>query len=141
MLRGDISNISAPTIAFRIEDTLVGFREPKNLLEKVLPNNFRLGLNSYPYRVAKFIYNKTEFNIALVCGKDFYNKNSKKLKDLLRLLPIENVVLVNEAHEVAICLNEEEFDYYVDLNLERVSLVNHRRVYTDFDTLKYHLNI
>ena len=128
MLNGDISNRAAPTIAFRVEDNLIQYKE-NTFKDKVL--NFILGkekraeINPKVLKAIYYIFKHTDMSVDLVAYKD--NVNDEFLT-LLKDVPYNRLKIFEKEVSILIDLNVKEYDYFVDNNAERRSRIGHKNV-------------
>jgi len=130
MRNGDLSNRSAPVIAFRVEDFLVRFKTNR-LIDKVL--NFIVGkerraeLDPDVVSALNFIFKHTDMTVELIVDK---NNNTDELVKVIEHLPYGRLTPIRKPVEIAILLNVGDISYYVDNDEERISLVGHRHCIT-----------
>lgn len=121
MLYNDLSNKGAETIAFRVENCLLEYKE-EGLMNKTLNllkgKNERATINEEMLRRLVFLYKKTDFNIALVVDEEHY----RGLEDFLieNRVPFSELVVTRKPVDIAIKLNVGDFYYYVDTDVKRM---------------------
>lgn len=126
MLHGDISNRVAPTIAIRVEDFLVEYKD-EGIKDKVL--NFIVGkerratLNPKVVRALYHIFKHTDMCVDLIVHEDNLNEDLIKL---ISDLPFNQLKTFRKDISIAIDLNAGIIDYYVDDNAERRSKIGHK---------------
>lgn len=115
MKNNDLSNRAAPTIAFRIEDTLIVSTIQKKLWVKKKEYFF----NEKALQAINYIFRKTDCCVDLVCGKNLISA----YEPMLHSVPYNRLISVTKPTEIMIRLNAGEFSYYVDQDLTRVSMI------------------
>jgi glutamate synthase domain-containing protein 1 len=134
MKNNNLSNRSAPSILIRVEDFLVEYKE-KSVWDKVA--NFVVGkekrakINVSVLIAMHSIFRNTDMSVDLVIEEK--NCNAEVL-ELLYSLPYGRLVKVSKPVQIAVKLNVGEYLYYVDNDLERISIIGHKRCIT-LDTL------
>lgn len=114
MLRGDIANQRSFAFGFRVENSLLQFRE-NGLIDHAL--NFfqgkytRADVNEAVLSIMKYIYWNTEYTVCLVIDHKNYTDEAKAFLDDF---PFNQVVNVHSPSEVTMMLNSGELSYLVD---------------------------
>lgn len=114
MLRGDISNQRSFTFGFRVESSLLQFRD-NGLVDKAL--NFfqgrynRADLNEDILAIMRYLYWNTEYTVMLVIDDRNYTDEAK---EFISDLPFNQVVNVHSPSELTMMLNTGELSYLVD---------------------------
>lgn len=135
MKGNDISNRCAPTIAFRVEDFVVKYRDD-TFSDKVF--NLFLGKNRRAYidpnvrSAIDYIFRHTDMTAELIIERDscFYNS---KILDLLQELPCSRIITILKPVEIAVLLNIGDITYYVDDNEERRNIIGNKYCISLFD--------
>lgn len=123
MKNGDLANSMSITFAFRCEDFLIRYKDDTPF-DKVA--NFVRGKENRAYidpvvaKVVEFIFRQTEYTADVVIQKENYIK----LKHLLDNLPFNRVVEITKPPQVTSRLMMGDITYYVDNDLDRLSLIN-----------------
>lgn len=114
MLRGDISNHRSFTFGFRVENSLLQFRE-NGFIDKAL-NLFqgrytRADVNEDILAIMRYLYWNTEYTVMLVIDNQNYTDEAK---EFLSDFPFNQVVNVSTPSELTMMLNTGELSYLVD---------------------------
>lgn len=145
MRNGDISNRQAPIILFRVEDLLVKSPSPKNLKEKVvtklLGEHHYSELDRSALDTIHYIYRDTDCTSELVCLESEWVKYPTHLRrEIKEDLPISNLHICLDDHEVDKLLERPYYTHYVDNVESRLPFINHRKSVT-LHTLRVILSI
>ena len=124
MKNGDISNQRSYAFGFRVENSLLTYRD-RTLGDKIV--NFFVGktqravVNERIKSLMNYIYWNTEYTVFLVIDDKNYTDEAKEyFKDL----PYNQVVNVKSVAQITMMLNTGEMAYYVDESSNQRSLVN-----------------
>lgn len=140
MRHGDISNKSAPTIAFRVEDLIVRYHEPNTFsrlivsrINPVKERRKRAYLDPHMLYMLSRIFRDTNLTSDLVIAKDCVDCEWI-IEDLLKVyVPHAHIHIVEKPTEITSLIYRGDFMYYVDPIPERASLVNHRACITVYE--------
>lgn len=125
MKGNDLSNQSAPCIAFRVEDFLVEPRDNTILdkVKRVLSVETKIEFNQRVLSALNYIYRHTDFSSILIL-----DKKEEWLVPLLysENIPFMDIHIITKPVEVATRLNTNILSYYVDDSEVRRSEVGHR---------------
>lgn len=126
MMYGDLSNRASLTIAFRLEDFLLE-KEDVNLkktVKNLWSGNFKMSrLNHEVVQAINYIFRHTDMS-AYIIKEQSSNLNDYE-KELLETVHYSKVVEIIKPVDITRCLMTGDYTYYVDRNLDRMSLVNH----------------
>lgn len=126
MNKGQISNKAAPTIAIRIEDFLLKYKNSKfrdKLLNKIIGAEIRADFNPGVISFMNFIFRHTDMTVDLVIESRLLNK---EIINKLVGIPYNRIISIVKPVQVAIMLNTKDFTYYVDDDEERRSIIGHK---------------
>lgn len=124
MKHGELSNTVGYSFGFRCEDFLIHFKD-STLFDKVYNSLFdkatRAEVNEEVFSYMEYLYRNTEYTVDLVIDRCNYTPGLKKL---LSDMPFNRIVLVDKPSQITTRLMLGDLTYYVDDNLERISLIN-----------------
>lgn len=136
MQHGDISNQRSYVIGFRCEGTLFHLKD-KHLVDKVL-NSFlgkfkRADVDQRVLSLMDYIYNNTEYTIALVIDEKNF---SKEVEEFLADYPC-NIITNCSVGQLTSMLNMGQLSYLVDNSEYNRSVVNSKYCvsFEDFNSL------
>lgn len=121
MLHNDISNRGGKTVAIRVDNCLLKYKD-EGFIDKTLNlikgMHERAEIDYEMLRRITFLYKKTDFNVALVVAEEY----SKGIDDFLAKegIPFSELHITKKPVDIAVKLNTEEFYYYVDTDEERL---------------------
>lgn len=125
MLNNNLSNKVPPCFAFRVEDFVMIKKSDNKIVSSMLKfANKDYVLNQQVMTVLYHIFKHTDYSVELIVSQDFYNRFHEVI---LQEIPFNRVIYSNKPVEIAIKLNTNEIDYYVDSDLERKSQIGHQR--------------
>lgn len=130
MLNGDISNRVASTVAIRVEDNLIKYKEDTikdKVLNYIVGKEKRAELNPKVVKAIYYVFKHTDMSIDLYIQEDNL-KDSEEISKLIKDIPYNRLVPFQGDIQIAIDLNSGEIDYFVDDNQERRSTISHNRV-------------
>lgn len=136
MLHGDISNQRSFVIGIRCEDCLLKFKN-KSVKDKVL-NIFKgkvhnAELNKQVLSLMRYVYENTDYTVCLIVDKQNYTKELQQFLEDTQI-PYNQVGLVlTSINEIGMMLNTGELTIYIDLDYNRLALVNNKYA-VDVDT-------
>lgn len=133
MMNNDISNRKAPSILFRVDGFLVKYKEhtlKDKLLNAVLGKQKRAEIDRRVASTIKRTFRATDYAIGVAVFEDEWIKYSSALKEELIHLPIGDIHIISDYNDITLMLHNWEYDFYVDSDYERVSLVNNFRAIT-----------
>jgi hypothetical protein len=134
MKNNNLSNRSAPSILIRVENFLIEYKD-KSVWDKVA--NFVVGkenrakLNVDVLIAIYGIFRNTDMSVDLVIEEKNCND---EIEEMFKPLPYGRLIKVSKPVQIAVKLNVGEYLYYVDNDLERISIIGHKRCIT-LDTL------
>lgn len=136
MQHNDISNQRSYVIGFRCEGTLFHLKDNSvvdKVLNPLLGKFFRADVDEKVLSLMNYIYNNTEYTIALVIEEDNF---SDSVKDFLLEFPC-NVIVNVSTGQLTSMLNLGELSYLVENDIINRSLVNSRYCmsFEDFNRL------
>ena len=121
MLYNDLSNRGAETIAFRVENCLLHYKE-EGLRNKTLNilkgRNERAEIDEEMLRRLIYVYKKTDYNIALVVAEEYYRGLEEFL--IKHGVPFSELIVTRKPVDIAIRLNVRDILYYVDNDVKRM---------------------
>ena len=140
MKNGDLSNMVAPTISFRVENFLVKEKD-KTLKDKFL-NLFikdmsRVEIDEQVLATINYIFRRTTSCADLIIDAENYVTNKKLVKLLQDKVPHNRLIPIVNPIEIAVLLNIRDVTYHVD-NPENFSLINHDNCIT-LDTVNLYI--
>lgn len=131
MKNNDLSNRASPTIAIRVEDFLINFKDGSlkdKILNKIKGRFERSEVNEQVMSLINHIFRRTDMTVDLIL--DMENKKEPYIQFLLDSLPYNRPRFIIKPVELSILLNVGDITYYVDNDAERRSLVNHKYAVT-----------
>lgn len=140
MMHGDISNYRSFIIGFRVEDSLLIYKEgiKNSLINLIKGKNHNATLDERVLGIMRYIYERTSYTISLVVSAENYTKEMQDFLDNMHI-PFNQVgVLLKSESEVTMMLNTGELSYYVDTNEVRRCQINSRFA-MDIDQFKKEL--
>lgn len=130
MMSGDISNVTSPNFAFRLDGFVLKREEVESPLPIIRSTKSTFTLNDEAVRVMNSIADKTEYTVSLVVEEDYLAKYSPTIRDVLSTLPHNRLHIVEDQREVSALLSTNAFDYYVDDDLRRLDLTSSDYAYS-----------
>ena len=128
MKNGDLSNRASLTIAFRLEDFLLEREETdlKKMAKNLWRGNFKMSrLNLEVVHAINHIFRFTDMSAYLI--KEEGTKLNDYEKEMLETVNYSRIVEIRKPVDITRCLMTGDYTYYVDRNLDRMSLVNHNK--------------
>lgn len=127
-MRGNnISNRTAPTIAIKVEDFLLKFKEDTlkdKVCNKIWGKEIRAEFDSKVLKLVSFIFRHTDMTVDLIIDKS--NARNMELIGRLDDLPFNRIIPIIKPVEIAILLNAGDLSYYVDDDENRRSNIGHK---------------
>ena len=130
MLHGDISNRKAPSILFRVDGFLVKYKDhtlKDKLLNTIMGKQKRSEIDPRVASTMKRTFRATDFAIGVAVLESEWDRYSSSLKEELIHLPIGDIHIINDHHDISLMLDTWEYYFYVDDNEDNISLVNNMR--------------
>lgn len=127
MLHGDISNKKAPSILFRVDGLLVKYKEATlkdKLLNTILGKQKRAEIDTKVASTIKRTFRTTDYAIGVAVFENEWTKYSSALKEELIHLPIGDIHIISDYHDITLMLDSGEYTFYVDSDIDKVTLVN-----------------
>lgn len=124
MLNGDLANHISTTFAFRCDGFLVKYKEGgvKNAILNTLVGKVkRAEIDHKVLGVMGYIYRNTEYTVDLVVKSEEYTDS---MKEVLEDVPFNRVILIDNEAQITSRLLAGDISYYVDDDLDRLSLTN-----------------
>lgn len=135
MIRGDISNQQSFVFGFRLEDSLLHFKDDTigdKILNLIKGKISRAEINPVIKSVMDYIYWNTEYTVVLIINKDNY---TKEMEEYLKDFPYNQVCqVISSISEVTMMLNTGILTYYISNNILDRERVNSRYA-IDVDSL------
>ena len=127
MLHGDISNKQNMVMGFRVEGTLLHYRE-KGLKNKVLNSLLgkpqRAEIDKRVLSAIRYVFYKTDYTIALIVQESNYNRDLEYVLDKYNIPYTSVIKVVHNFSDVTDLIERGEISYYIDNREENRGLVN-----------------
>ena len=133
MLNNDLSNRQAPSLLFRLDDFIVTTKvhtmkdKLKNLIKGDLEKH---KLEPKVVKVMYDIFRHTDFTTGIVVLESEWKKYSLDIKGQVIDLPIRDIYVVHNHFDIYTKLQEGEYLFYIDDNVENHVLVGHHACIT-----------